>query len=54
MTETPEMRRKRAVEELRSICREIGCSGLSPAMCKEQPHVCAIIRRLVASKEEKP
>ena len=37
----------KAVESLKEICREIGCSGLSPAMCDYAPQMCSIIRKLV-------
>ena len=46
------MIREQVVEELRKVCREIGCSGLDPKMCKERPHYCAIIRRLMAPAVE--
>ena len=45
-TMTPE-ERKAAIESLKEICREIGCSGLSPDMCNNRPHHCSIIRKLV-------
>lgn len=50
MTPTPETTREQAVSTLREVCREIGCSGLDPKMCKERPHQCAIIRRLLRPK----
>ena len=37
----------KAVASLKEICREIGCSGLSPAMCDHAPQKCDIIRKLV-------
>lgn len=43
---TPE-ERKAAIESLKEICREIGCSGLNPDMCNNRPHHCSIIRKLV-------
>ena len=36
-----------AVASLKEICREIGCSGLNPAMCDDAPQKCDIIRKLV-------
>lgn len=36
-----------AVASLKEICRYIGCSGLSPAMCDHAPQKCGIIRKLV-------
>lgn len=36
-----------AVASLKEICREIGCSRLSPAMCDHAPQKCGIIRKLV-------
>jgi len=44
---TPE-ERKAAIESLKEICREIGCSGLDADMCNNRPHMCGIIRKLVA------
>ena len=46
------VRRLIAVESLREICREIGCSGMSPEGCRERPHLCSIIRKLCAPEEE--
>lgn len=37
--------RGKAVEDLKEICQEIGCSGLEPDMCQNRPHVCNIIRK---------
>ena len=37
---------------LREICGDIGCSGMSPTMCKETPESCSIIRKLVRIKKE--
>jgi hypothetical protein len=42
---TPE-KRKEAIEALKEICQEIGCSGLDPDMCKNKPHKCGIIRKI--------
>jgi hypothetical protein len=40
--------RKIVVENpLRKICREIGCSVLSPDLCLNHPEQCGIIRKLV-------
>ena len=41
--------RKAAIASLKEICRDIGCSGLYPDMCKNRPHQCEIIRRLVTA-----
>jgi len=38
--------RKKAVEELKEICQEIGCSGLDPDICQKRPYRCDIIRKL--------
>jgi hypothetical protein len=40
--------RQRAVDSLKEICREIGCTKMSVYMCDERPHLCSIIRRLVS------
>lgn len=40
--------RKEAIKSLKVICKEIGCSGLTPSLCDERPHCCEIIRKLVA------
>lgn len=29
------------------FCREIGCSGMSPDMCKNRPFDCAIVQKAV-------
>jgi hypothetical protein len=39
--------RKKAVNELKEICQEIGCSGLDPDMCQNRPQNCSIIRKLI-------
>lgn len=39
------------VEKLKKICQEIGCSGLSPKMCKEEPHKCDIIRKFILGQK---
>ena len=38
---------KMAVSELKEICAEMGCSGLSPDMCQNRPYLCKIIRRFL-------
>mgnify|MGYP000859801503 CR=1 FL=1 len=40
--------------ELTELCRLIGCSGLDPDMCKNNPQKCSIIRKLTVKegKEE--
>ncbi len=35
------------VESLKKICREIGCSGLSPDLCQNKPYLCGIIRKAI-------
>ena len=30
----------------KEICQEIGCSGLDPVMCQQQPHYCSIMRKI--------
>ena len=39
--------RQQAIAELKKICVEIGCSGLSPDMCQNRPHHCKIIQKIV-------
>jgi len=39
--------RQKAVNELKEICQEIGCGGLSPDMCQNNPHLCSIIAKIV-------
>ena len=41
------MTREEAIKELREICKEIGCSGMDPEMCKNRPHYCEIIKKAV-------
>ena len=36
-----------AVAELKTICKDIGCSGMSPDMCQNAPQRCDIIRKVV-------
>jgi len=40
-------KRKKAIEELKEICVEIGCSGLNSDMCQNRPHLCNIIRKVL-------
>ena len=40
--------RKKAVESLKKICVEIGCSGLAPDVC-QKPYLCSIIRKICMS-----
>lgn len=42
--------RQKAINAIREICFEIGCSGIDPKMCKEAPQNCKIIRKLVAPR----
>jgi hypothetical protein len=35
---------------LKTICREIGCSGTDPQMCQNSQEDCAIIRKIVGSE----
>ena len=45
----------KARETAKEICKEIGCSGFSgfdPDFCKNKPHLCSIIRRLVGTERE--
>lgn len=44
-----EYTREEAVTELKEICQDIGCSGMSPDICQTKPHLCDIIRKLVMS-----
>ena len=37
--------REKLVKEIRGICYEIGCSGISKD-CETHPHNCSIIRKL--------
>jgi hypothetical protein len=43
---TPEDRQE-AIDGLKEICVEIGCSGWSPRLCQNQPHRCEIIKKIV-------
>jgi len=38
--------RKRAINELKKICHNIGCSGMDPDMCQNKPYLCSIIRKI--------
>lgn len=48
---TPE-ERELAISEVKKICREIGCSKLSPQLCDKEPFRCDIIRKLIIAKKE--
>lgn len=37
----------KAVEDLKEICIDIGCSGMDPDMCKKHPHKCDIIKKIM-------
>ena len=39
--------RQKAIDELKEICQDIGCSGLSPDMCQNMPHLCSVIAKIV-------
>jgi hypothetical protein len=39
--------RQEAIESLKVICREIGCSKLSPAMCTDAVQLCSIIGKIL-------
>ena len=47
VAEIRERKRLRAIAEIKEICQEIGCSGLSPQMCQQEPHKCGIIRKIM-------
>ena len=47
---TPE-EREQAIKEIKEICREIGCSKLSPELCDRKPYACDIIRKLIMGKK---
>ena len=36
--------------ELTELCRLIGCSGLDPDICKNNPQKCSIIRKLTVKE----
>ena len=38
--------RKAAIESIKEICQEIGCSGMEPDMCQNRPTQCSIIRKI--------
>ena len=37
---------REAVESIKEICQEIGCSGMDPDMCQNRPTNCDIIRKI--------
>lgn len=43
----------KAIEEIKEICRDIGCSKLSPSLCDNAPHKCEIIRKIMKGKVDK-
>lgn len=42
-----EQERQKAIDTLKEICQEIGCSGLEEKLCQEEPHKCSIIKKLL-------
>ena len=36
----------------KQFCNEIGCSGLSPDMCKDHPLDCSIVKKVMKGKDE--
>ena len=46
-----ETERQGQVEELKEICQEIGCSGLDPDMCQNNPHHCKMIQKLCSKNQ---
>lgn len=48
-----EQTREECIAQLKEICQEIGCSGMSPDMCENNPHLCNIIRKLVKPEGNK-
>ena len=41
--------RKKAIEEIKEICKDIGCSKMSLS-CDTKPFNCEIIRKLIMGK----
>ena len=39
--------REFAIKQLKKICEEIGCNGVDPDLCKNKPHRCDIIKKLL-------
>jgi len=42
--------RQDAVDEIKEICQELGCSGLSDNLCQKNPHQCKIIQKILDPK----
>jgi hypothetical protein len=42
----------KSINKIKEICRDIGCSGLYPDMCKNNPHHCNIIREILNKVKE--
>lgn len=38
------------MKTIREICRDIGCSGVDPDMCQNNPQNCNIIRKAVRNE----
>lgn len=48
------MEHQAAINEIREICHDIGCSSMSPDLCINRPFDCAIIRKVIReTKKEK-
>lgn len=37
------MNKEAMIDELKEICREIGCSGIEKNLCQKEPYKCSII-----------
>lgn len=42
----------KAIDNLKEICTDIGCSGMEPDMCKNNPHKCDIIKKVIKGVDE--
>lgn len=41
-----------AVDQIMEVCTEIGCSGISPDLCRKHPERCSIIRKLMEASDD--
>jgi len=45
--------RQKAINELKEVCREVGCSSMGSDTCENAPHRCDIIIKIFTHKTKK-
>lgn len=52
MTKLSKEERQKLINSLKEICQEIGCSGIDPHMCQNEPYKCGIIRKICSPQKD--